>query len=102
MKQSEHTLETYVYNHCNMCNISIYFCNTDIKHCNIPLKHLKHLKHTFATRAFSIISPCYLGMEDRRRVEFTDGAKLTALVEDAASPVENATTGPRTLEGRGG
>jgi hypothetical protein len=39
MKYLEHTLETYVYSHCNMCNISIYFCNI----------HLKHLKHTLAT-----------------------------------------------------
>jgi hypothetical protein len=38
-------LTTYVYNHCNICNISIYFCN-------ISLKHLKHLKQTFATHAF--------------------------------------------------
>ena len=24
--------KTYVYNHCNKCNIPIYFCNIDIKH----------------------------------------------------------------------
>jgi hypothetical protein len=39
MKQSEHTLEIYVYSRCNMCNISIYFCNTDIK----------QLQHTYKT-----------------------------------------------------
>jgi hypothetical protein len=42
MKHLEHKLKTYVYSHCNMCNIRIYFCN-------IEMKHLKHLKHTLAT-----------------------------------------------------
>jgi hypothetical protein len=52
MKHFEHKLETYVYSHCNMCNISIYFCNIKMKHtCNIHMKHLKHLKHTLATWA---------------------------------------------------
>jgi alpha-N-acetylglucosamine transferase len=32
IKHSEHTLETYVYNHSNMCNILIYFCNIKMKH----------------------------------------------------------------------
>jgi hypothetical protein len=32
MKHLEHTLETYVYSHYNMCNIPIYFCNIDIQH----------------------------------------------------------------------
>ena len=39
MKHLEHTLETYVYSHCNMCNIPIYFCN-------IKMKHLQHLDET--------------------------------------------------------
>jgi hypothetical protein len=42
MKHLEHTLETYVHNHCNICNISIYFCYTDTKqNYNVSLKHLK-------------------------------------------------------------
>ena len=36
MKYLERTLATYVYNYCNMCNITIYFCNI----------HMKHLQHT--------------------------------------------------------
>ena len=32
MKHLEHILETYVYSHCNMCNISIYFCSIKMKH----------------------------------------------------------------------
>jgi hypothetical protein len=35
MKHLEYALEIYVYSHCNICNIPIYFC-----------KHLKHLQHT--------------------------------------------------------
>jgi hypothetical protein len=34
-------LTTYVNNHCNIYNISIYFCNIHINICNITLKHLK-------------------------------------------------------------
>jgi hypothetical protein len=39
MKHLEHTLEAYVYSHCNMRNISIYFYNIDIN----------HLPHTYET-----------------------------------------------------
>jgi hypothetical protein len=42
MKHWEHTLATYVYNHCNICNILIYFCN-------IHMKHLKHISETTKT-----------------------------------------------------
>jgi hypothetical protein len=51
MKHLEHTLATYVYNHCNIWNILIYFCNTIWNTCNIPLEHLKHSKHTITTFA---------------------------------------------------
>jgi hypothetical protein len=43
MKLSEHTLETYVYNHYNMCNIPIYFCNIDIQH----MQHTSKTSETF-------------------------------------------------------
>ena len=39
MKHREQKLATYVYNHCNICNIPIYFCNI----------HLKHLQRTSKT-----------------------------------------------------
>ena len=42
MKHLEHTLETYVYSHCNMNNILIYFCN-------IKMKHLQHQDETSET-----------------------------------------------------
>jgi hypothetical protein len=50
------------------------------------MKHLKYLKHTFATCAFSATSPYCLGMEACWRVEFisvelASDAELVALVE---------------------
>jgi hypothetical protein len=42
MRHSDHTLQTYVYSHCNMCNVSIYFYN-------IKMKHLQHLDKTSET-----------------------------------------------------
>ena len=104
MKHLEQTFATYVYSHCNICNILIYFCNIHMNTCNIPLKHLKHLKHMLATCAFSAISPCCFGMEASRRVEFTsvelaDGAELAAPMEKvAAGAVEKATVRPRARE----
>jgi hypothetical protein len=41
-----------VYNHCNICNISIYFCNIHMKQFQHTPKHLKHLKQMLATCAF--------------------------------------------------
>jgi hypothetical protein len=41
-----------MYNRCNTCNNLIYFCNTAWNTRNIPLKHMKHLKHTLATFIF--------------------------------------------------
>ena len=42
MKHLEHTLETYMYSHFNMCNVPIYFCN-------IKMKHLQHIDETSET-----------------------------------------------------
>jgi hypothetical protein len=42
MKHLKHTLETYMYNHCHMSNILIYFCN-------IGIKHLQHVSKTSET-----------------------------------------------------
>jgi len=39
MKHWEEKLATYVYNHCNICNIPNYFCNI----------HMKYLQHTSET-----------------------------------------------------
>ena len=42
LKYLEQTLATYVYSHCNICNILIYFCN-------IRMKHLQHISETLET-----------------------------------------------------
>jgi hypothetical protein len=50
MKYSEHTLETYVYSHYNMCIISIYFCNIKMKH----LQHTNKTSETFETYSCNV------------------------------------------------
>jgi hypothetical protein len=97
IKHLEYILETYVHSYCNMCNINLLLQHPDLpipirSTYNIPLKHLKHLKHIFATCAFIVTSPCYFGMEARRRVEFT-GVELTSGAELAA-PMEKGATSP--------
>jgi hypothetical protein len=72
MKHLEHMLATYMYNHCNMCNITIYFCNI----------HMKHLQHTSETLKTYSCNMCFqrnnsllLGiMEARWCVVFTGGS----------------------------
>jgi hypothetical protein len=56
MKHLKHTLQTYVYSYYNISNISICIATTIYNTCNIPLKHIKHLKYTLATCAFSVAS----------------------------------------------
>jgi hypothetical protein len=49
MKHCEQKLATYVYNHCNICDISLYFCNT----------HKKHLQHTSKTLEAEACNMCF-------------------------------------------
>jgi hypothetical protein len=42
MKHLEEMFATYVYSHCNIFNILIYFCN-------IQIKHLQHTSETLET-----------------------------------------------------
>jgi hypothetical protein len=42
MKHWQQMFATYIYNHCDICNITIYFCN-------IYMKHLQHTSKTSAT-----------------------------------------------------
>jgi hypothetical protein len=53
MKHFEPILETYVYSHCNMCNIPIYFCNIDVKH----LQHTSETSETLETYACNLRFP---------------------------------------------
>jgi hypothetical protein len=85
MKYLEHTFETYVYSHCNMCNIRIYFCNTDTKH----LQHAFSAQHLLDAWEWRLVD---------RRVEFT-GVELACGAELAA-PVEKAMAGRFGGEGR--
>jgi hypothetical protein len=59
-------LQTYVYNHCNICNISIYFYN-------IHLKHLQHTSETSETLEMydlqHVFSPFFFRMTHRRAGE---------------------------------
>jgi hypothetical protein len=57
MKHLEHTFETYVYSHCNMYNIPIYFRNIDIKH----LQHTSETSETLNIRLQHALSAqCHL------------------------------------------
>jgi hypothetical protein len=57
MKHWKQSFATYMYNHCNICNISIYFYNI----------HMKQLQHTYKTYAcnmrfqYIVTSSCCLG-----------------------------------------
>ena len=71
VKHWEQTFATYVYNHCNICNIQIYFCNIHTKH----LQHISETSETIKTYACNMrfqrnISSLLGGMEARRRVVF--------------------------------
>jgi hypothetical protein len=77
----ERTLAICVYNHCNMCNITIYFCN-------IHMKHLQHISKTsetietyFCNMHFQRNVSLLLGkIEAHRCVVFTGGSRPATLV----------------------
>jgi hypothetical protein len=70
---TDKTFGTYnwniLYSSYSMCNIPIYFCN-------IPMKDLKHMKHTIATCAFSVASACCWDKWRLVDVELDAGAEL--------------------------
>jgi hypothetical protein len=74
MKHLEHTIETYVYSHYNMCNILIYFCNIDIQH----LQHTSKTSETLAICAFSLACTCCLAKWRLIDMELNAGTKLEA------------------------
>ena len=51
----KHTLATYVYSHCNICNARSTFATSRLNICNIH--RLKHIKHTVATCAHLLAAP---------------------------------------------
>jgi hypothetical protein len=91
MKHLERTLATYVYKHCNMCNITIYFCN-------IHMKHLQHTSEIFETikiyscnmrfqRNMSFATRQNGGSSPRRRVVFNRDSALAILVHGGPTVV---------------
>ena len=68
LKHFEQTLATYVYSHCNICNIHMKQCNM----------RMKHLKHTLATCAFSATSSCCLAESRLVDAELDAHTKLDA------------------------
>jgi hypothetical protein len=58
MKHLELKLETYVYSHCNICNIRIYFCNTDTKR----LQHTSKTSETPETYVCNMRFQCNISI----------------------------------------
>jgi hypothetical protein len=50
MKHLEQTLATYIYSHCNIRNILIYFCNIHMKY----LQHTSETSETLETDVYSM------------------------------------------------
>ena len=91
-----------MYNHCNICNIPIYFYNIHTKywqHTSETSETLETYAYTFAICVFSAISTCCL--DDWRLVNAELNAaewcaapvEKTTPVEKEADVVENGTTG---------
>ena len=81
MEHLERALATYVYNHCNMCNITIYFFNIHMKH----LQHISETSETIKTYSCNMhfqrnISLLLGRTEARRCVVFTGGSGPVAFV----------------------
>jgi len=97
MKHWEQMFLTYVYNHCSICNIPIYFYN-------IHMKPLQHISKTYApaTCAFSanVMSPCCLD-------EWSSSLRSLTLAQSSMpwsarrSPVRNLSTTRDHSSGRG-
>ena len=56
--QHVHILATHVYSHCNICNTISTFATSRWNICNMCLKQLKHLKHILATHVYSHCNIC--------------------------------------------
>ena len=54
LKHLKHTLATYVYSHCNICNTRSTFTTS---RWNICIIHLKRMKHAVATCAYLLVAP---------------------------------------------
>jgi hypothetical protein len=74
VKHLEQTLETYVYSHYNMYNITIYFCNIKMKH----LQHPDKIYETLETQACNMLYamlPCCLDEVHEQRGHADEGER---------------------------
>jgi hypothetical protein len=77
MKHLEHAFVTYVYSHCNICNIPTYFCNIYIKHLQHTFKTSETLKSYSYNMCFLCNISLLLGrMEAHRHLDFTEGSGI--------------------------
>jgi nitrite reductase/ring-hydroxylating ferredoxin subunit len=83
MKYFEQTLVTFIWNTCNICNISIYFCNIRMKALGTYLWNIWNTWNIRLQHALSAqrnISLLRRRMEARRCVKFIGGSVLATLV----------------------
>jgi hypothetical protein len=102
-KHLERMLATYVYDYCNMCNITIYFCNIHMEH----LQHTSEIFETIKTYSCNIRFQCNISlllgrMEAHRCVVFTGGSGPAALVGGEQAVVAVRRGRHRPHEGWGG
>jgi hypothetical protein len=78
MKHLEHTFETCVYSHYNMCNIPISFCNIDIQHLQHTSETSKTLETYYCNMRFQHSIGLLRGEERLVNAKLDAGAKLDA------------------------
>jgi hypothetical protein len=71
MKHLERTLEAYMYSHCSMSNIPVYFCNIKIKHS----QHLDKTLKTLETYSCNMGFACMNGGTPARRSTTAHGPR---------------------------
>jgi hypothetical protein len=90
----------YIYNHCNICNISIYFCNIHINACNITLKHLQHLKidacnMCFQAHIYLLLTKWWLvGVWSSSEATVLSPLSTNAIIDQIDSAYHEAARGP--------
>ena len=85
MKHWEQTLATYIYNHCNICNILIYFCDICMKHLQHTSETSEILKTYACNMRFQRNIILLLGRMELVVVELDGGAEVSGGVK--SSPV---------------
>jgi hypothetical protein len=84
MKHLKPTLKTYVYRHCNIYNILIYFYNIDVKH----LHHTTKMSEILETYAYA-----HNMLLRMRMIPVRARKVLSVRARDGSSAVEHFRTG---------